>query len=118
MGFNLPTANSAAHTVKAAETKPEDTAGTPVAPETTPGAAAGVPLGQPPQSAETPPVVTESVLTLAMAQPTERPRVFYMASQWDIQAAEGVDMIHAVHNQTHDVYDGAISDFNAMMRGE
>lgn len=81
-----------------------------------------------PEVAPSPPVVEDvveentegepvSTLTLALALPTERPRCFYTASLWHIEPAPGIDMIHAVHSQTHDIFDGPISDFNEMLRG-
>ena len=71
---------------------------------------------------EQPPVApvapqAEGTLTLAIEQPTARPRCFYIVSQWHIMPGEGDGMIVATHNQTNDKYEGPISDFNEMMKG-
>ena len=59
----------------------------------------------------------EGTLTLAIEQPTARPRCFYIVSQWHIMPGEGDGLIVATHNQTNDKYEGPISDFNEMMKG-
>ena len=59
----------------------------------------------------------EATLTLAQPLPTARPRAFYIASQWNIEAPMGSDMINAINNQTGDRYEGPISDFNEMLKG-
>jgi len=76
----------------------------------------------PPAAPEMPPVApveppAEGTLTLAIAQPTERPRCFYIVSQWHILPGEVDGTIVATHNQTNDKYEGPISDFNEMMKG-
>ena len=80
--------------------------------------AAEVPQAAPETSQVAPeteaPVAT---LTLAEVTPTARPRAFYLASQWHIMPAAGEDMIEATNNQTGDKYEGPISDFNEMLRG-
>jgi hypothetical protein len=65
------------------------------------------------------PAVPESTLTLADAFPArrERPRAFYIVSQWHIEPAEGTDRIAATNNTTGDKYEGTIADFNDMMKG-
>ena len=60
---------------------------------------------------------TAGTLTLAAAQPTERPRAFYVASQWHIMPGEQPDTIEATHSQTNDHYIGPVADFNEMLRG-
>jgi hypothetical protein len=64
------------------------------------------------------PEVVQPTLVLAEVMPTVRPRAFYVASQWNILPAEGVDMIEAINNSTGDKYTGSISDFNKMLKGE
>ena len=66
-----------------------------------------------------PPVELESTLILADAYPAkrERPRAFYIVSQWHIEPAEGKDRISATNNTTGDKYEGTIMDFNDMMKG-
>lgn len=56
-------------------------------------------------------------LNLAPQMPAVRPRAFYVASQWHIVPAEGVDMIDASNNNTGDKFSGTIADFNAMLKG-
>jgi len=68
-----------------------------------------------PETPEMPAV--EATLTLAQPLPTARPRAFYIASQWNIEAPMGSDMINAINNQTGDRYEGPISDFNEMLKG-
>jgi len=68
---------------------------------------------------ETAPVI-EATLTLADAFPArrERPKAFYVASQWHIVPTGNGDVIDAVNNTTGDRYEGPISDFNDMLRGD
>ena len=63
------------------------------------------------------PAETTATLTLAPSAPTKHPPKFYIASQWSIEAAEGIAMITAVNGSTGDRYEGSISDFNAMLNG-
>jgi len=79
-----------------------------------------------PPLVETPVMVTaavvelpESTLTLADAQPhrRERPRTFYVASQWHILPGTLDGYITATHNTTGDGYDGTVADFNSMLKG-
>ena len=60
-----------------------------------------------------------SVLTLADADPHQRtrPRPFYVASQWHITPGEADGTIEAVNNTTGDRYEGTITDFNDMLKG-
>ena len=64
--------------------------------------------------------VKEPTLYLADAQPANRtrPRAFYVASQWHIMPGTDGNEIEAVNNTTGDRYEGPISDFNEMLRGE
>ena len=64
-----------------------------------------------------PPVPAESTLVLAEPPPVQRPRAFYVASQWHILPADGEDRIHATNNTTADKYEGSIKDFNDMLKG-
>jgi hypothetical protein len=61
----------------------------------------------------------ESTLTLADANPArrERPKPFYVASQWHIIPGERDGTIEAVNNTTGDKYEGTIADFNDMLKG-
>ena len=81
-----------------------------------------VPAEAPPAAPEQPPVApvapqAEGTLTLAIEQPTARPRCFYVVSQWHILPGEEDGFIVATHNQTNDKYEGPIADFNEMMKG-
>ena len=87
----------------------------PVAPPVTPPAVTPAAPELPPVDVEASPA--EGTLTLAIEQPTARPRCFYIVSQWHIMPGEGDGMIVATHNQTNDKYEGPISDFNEMMKG-
>ena len=96
-------------------TLPEVAAPTPPdVPEMPPADTPDVPEMPPADTPEEAPIAT---LTLAQPLPTARPRAFYLASQWHILPAPGVDMIEATNNQTGDKYEGPISDFNEMLRG-
>lgn len=64
-----------------------------------------------------PPVPAESTLVLAEPQPVQRPRAFYVASQWHILPADGEDRIYATNNTTADKFEGSIKDFNEMLKG-
>ena len=63
------------------------------------------------------PEPAESTLVLAEPHPVQRPRAFYVASQWHILPADGEDRIHATNNTTADKYEGSIKDFNDMLKG-
>lgn len=66
------------------------------------------------------PELPESTLTLADPQPArrERPKSFYVSSQWHILPGELDGYIEAVNNTTGDRYNGTIVDFNDMLRGD